>query len=424
MPALRMLVLLATVPAISGIAYVGYLATGGTTGREAIKAAWARHTTAHTIQLTSDGGGECPRLGEWDVAALTCTMTGVAPTASTILINGDGITLDGAGYSMVGSADRVAVWVIDRTNVHVENLTIEGYHEGIVLQHTRLSTLRNLTIHDTESHAIRLTGLSNHNAIVDNVLWRTGTGGHGIALWTSHGNLIAGNTIVGTRDAVRLQSSHGNTITRNHTSASRIEGIDLHLSQGNTVVFNDLMEATVLPLLDDGPAGSNTFSLHAGGNHYQQFSTPDQGCADVDEDRYCDGPYRFFSSGVDTKPSVGTWTEIDLATTGLDEPGQVSSVPHAACVGCHVDLMPGIEEAITQAPDIRSILGRPVAGSDGFEYSRALRDVGGVWTEERLDLFLRNPQDFAPGNAMIGIAISDPEARRQIIEFIGSIQRD
>jgi cytochrome c len=418
MSARRQFILVLIVPALGLIIYGLYLVAGGKFGREKIKAQLAIRTTPHTMSIRSSDGGDCEAFGDWDGESAACTMTSAPPAGTVLRIADDGITLEGAGHTMTGAGDGIALQIIDRSDVTVRNLTVRNYRNGVVLQHSTRVALANNTVLETSSHAIQLRGLANHNTVVDNVIGPTSPDGHGIELLSSHGNLLAGNMIFGVRDAVRLMSSHGNTITWNLTAGSMIEGVDLHRSRNNTVVFNDLMEETAAPLLDDLPAGANTYTVNAGGNHYLQFSSAAQGCVDEDSDGYCDAPYRFFADGVDLKPSVQRWTDIDAAMAVFDV-----TAPQAVCTGCHPFDLASSEEQTIAGPDVRSIVGRPIAGEDGFAYSEALRGVGGVWTEELLHRFLTSPQEFAPGTKMMGIAIRDAEARQQIIDYLGDSGR-
>lgn len=51
-------------------------------------------------------------------------------------------------------------------------------------------------------------------------------------------------------------------------------------------------------------------------------------------------------------------------------------------------------------PYLVGIIDRPVASSDGYDYSDALKKMSGSWTVERLATFLANPQQVAPGTKM------------------------
>jgi aldose sugar dehydrogenase len=83
------------------------------------------------------------------------------------------------------------------------------------------------------------------------------------------------------------------------------------------------------------------------------------------------------------------------------------------CLACHtLDHQHGI------GPGLAGIVGRPVAGSAGYAYSESLRSLGGYWTDHRLDEFLENPSQFAPGNKMAFSGIDDPQARAALIELL------
>lgn len=70
------------------------------------------------------------------------------------------------------------------------------------------------------------------------------------------------------------------------------------------------------------------------------------------------------------------------------------------CVGCHSVSPTDAGAGDMTGPPLYGVVGRPVAGADGFSYSSALRDAGGAWTRERLIEFLMDPSAFAPGTTM------------------------
>ena len=51
-------------------------------------------------------------------------------------------------------------------------------------------------------------------------------------------------------------------------------------------------------------------------------------------------------------------------------------------------------------PSLRGIIGKTIAGSNYSGYSDSLKARDGVWTQELLRSFLKNPQEFAPGTSM------------------------
>ena len=84
------------------------------------------------------------------------------------------------------------------------------------------------------------------------------------------------------------------------------------------------------------------------------------------------------------------------------------------CGGCHsVD-----EDRI--GPRHRNVVGRPVASIVGFEYSDALKMLGGVWTPDRLDQWLSGTQKMAPGSKMY-LELDDATQRKLIIAYLESV---
>jgi len=89
-----------------------------------------------------------------------------------------------------------------------------------------------------------------------------------------------------------------------------------------------------------------------------------------------------------------------------------------ACVVCH-----SLEQGgpFRYAPNLYGIVGAEKARDrDWYGYSQALMTLGGTWTEADLDAYLANASQFAPGTKKT-IRVSDPEQRRQIIEFLKTL---
>lgn len=291
---------LAAVTALVLLGYAGYIAAGGMLGREYLKSKVARARVSTTYTLRANGtGGDCTAIGTWTDSSRTCLLTGDPPTGATVLVRDDGITLDGAGRRMSGNGTAYAVSIIGNSHIVVRNLEVDGYASGVYLQHASRNTITNLSIRRTSAHSIHLTGNSDFNAIINNDVGPSTM--HGIALWSSSGNLIANNRVHNIRDGIRLQSSDGNVILLNEVRDAEIEGLDLHLSADNRVVLNSLLGTTPIPVLDD--LGANLYYLGTGGNFYAKFDTSAAGCPDSAGDGFCDRAYRF-AIGVDLKPLV------------------------------------------------------------------------------------------------------------------------
>jgi cytochrome c2 len=118
------------------------------------------------------------------------------------------------------------------------------------------------------------------------------------------------------------------------------------------------------------------------------------------------------------------WLAVRLA--GFDPPTTVTLDPGVGaargasafdrCRLCHEPTAEGAR----LAPSLRGIIGRPVAAEKGYTYSRALASLGGVWSEDRLDAFLRDPGAFARGSQMEAGGVADPAERQAIVGFLKS----
>lgn len=95
------------------------------------------------------------------------------------------------------------------------------------------------------------------------------------------------------------------------------------------------------------------------------------------------------------------------------------------CIGCHSFRPQGPGElGPSTGPGLFGIVGAPIGGAEGFEYSPAFAELnaaGIVWNEARLDAFLQDPAGTVPGTAMGTRAITDAEDRANTIAFLQSL---
>lgn len=90
------------------------------------------------------------------------------------------------------------------------------------------------------------------------------------------------------------------------------------------------------------------------------------------------------------------------------------SLYEAKCGGCHS------VDANRVGPLHRGVVGRVPGTAAGFSYSPAVKKLGGVWTRDRLDQWLQNPQAYAPGTRMY-LMVSDATTRKDIIAYLASV---
>ena len=84
------------------------------------------------------------------------------------------------------------------------------------------------------------------------------------------------------------------------------------------------------------------------------------------------------------------------------------------CGGCHS------LDANMVGPRHRGVVGRRPGTAPGYDYSTAVRRLGGVWTTERIDKWLQGPQVLAPGAKMY-LTVTDAGKRSNIIAYLASV---
>ena len=87
-----------------------------------------------------------------------------------------------------------------------------------------------------------------------------------------------------------------------------------------------------------------------------------------------------------------TRSENKREISAVMEPGSIN------CMTCH---HVGPTNENDAAPSLSGVVGRKVASDNYANYSDALKNLGGVWSEDRLREFLLNPNDYAPGTNMV-----------------------
>lgn len=85
------------------------------------------------------------------------------------------------------------------------------------------------------------------------------------------------------------------------------------------------------------------------------------------------------------------------------------------CAACHTFNDGGANKL---GPNLWAIVGKGKGTVDGFSYSDAIEDKGGVWSYDDLNAFLADPKGFLKGTKMNFSGISDAEDRAAVIAFL------
>lgn len=88
------------------------------------------------------------------------------------------------------------------------------------------------------------------------------------------------------------------------------------------------------------------------------------------------------------------------------------------CLTCHTF---GEGQAAKVGPNLYDVLGRAKASLSGFAYSDAMKEKGGAWTYDDLDVFLTSPKGFVPKTKMAFVGLRKPEDRANVIAYLHSL---
>ena len=116
--------------------------------------------------------------------------------------------------------------------------------------------------------------------------------------------------------------------------------------------------------------------------------------------------------GLVPSTHAATTDRFAPAPWGLDSPA-------GRCVVCHSLERDG---PFRVAPNLWGVIGAQKAwAKDWYAYSPALLKKGGVWTEQDLDEYLADANQFVPGTTK-SIRVKDAEERQKIIEFLKKLR--
>ncbi|MGF1561203.1 MAG: c-type cytochrome [Geminicoccaceae bacterium] len=85
------------------------------------------------------------------------------------------------------------------------------------------------------------------------------------------------------------------------------------------------------------------------------------------------------------------------------------------CTACHEFAQGGANKV---GPALYGVLGRDIASHDGFAYSDVLNEKEGDWDYEKMNAFLENPKDWAPGTKMSFAGLRKPEDRADVMAYM------
>ena len=274
------------------------------------------------LSISDDStGGDCTKIGTWNSASKTCTLT--KDVTEKIIINGNNIILDGNFHLLDTSALPGYSISSTKNNIIIKNFMIKG-EEGIELQSTIGSKISNNDLtgsykqYDYGDHGI---SISAKDSIIENNIinkFRTGLRLGGNCSGDDCNNIQDNNLIDGNKifaivptEGVGIQSVSSGTIIKNNFAERTIE-----IARKDNKIFNNdifIIDVSVPSGENYGSSWNNNIrkDLHSYvpensdwwingggkmklntfpdvGNYYTSYDSPTEGCSDSNYDNICD----------------------------------------------------------------------------------------------------------------------------------------
>ncbi|GBE58446.1 hypothetical protein BMS3Abin01_01384 [bacterium BMS3Abin01] len=232
----------------------------------------------------------------------------------------------------------------------MRNLNIDQFGYGIYLDSSSGNTLTGNTASGTELQAFSLNSSNNNEIAGNSLLANNGdavrlessdgnklsgntfanNGGYGVVVSVSDNNTFHGNDISNNSlDGVRVKSSgfteltnnsingqnaaagvyifqSGNSAVVGNTFSANGTGLRLEGSSNNDIHNNNFITNAIQAVVTGGAGNAFDTAVPFGGNYWDDYDSPAEGCNNTSGDNFCDSPF-LFAGGRDDLP----WTVYD-----------------------------------------------------------------------------------------------------------------
>ena len=108
--------------------------------------------------------------------------------------------------------------------------------------------------------------------------------------------------------------------------------------------------------------------------------------------------------------------QVPLATLLAEADPAAGEKIASKCKSCHTFDEGGANRI---GPNLYGVMGRKIAGHEGFSYGDALKaKAAESWTYDNLNAFLTSPRDWAPGTKMTFAGIKSAEDRAALLAYL------
>jgi cytochrome c len=122
--------------------------------------------------------------------------------------------------------------------------------------------------------------------------------------------------------------------------------------------------------------------------------------------------------GVEEAGAGGAAAEVPIASLLPTADATKGAEVFKKCGACHTINQGGANGV---GPNLYATLGEGIGqGKGGFDFSAALKGVGGNWDFEKMNAWLTSPRKFAPGTKMTFAGLSNPQDRANVMVYLNA----
>ncbi|MCV0392646.1 MAG: right-handed parallel beta-helix repeat-containing protein [Nitrosopumilus sp.] len=242
-------------------------------------------------------------------------ISDITTSGTCFVVSANGITLDGDGHSISGDGTGFGIDISSKNGITVTDTTISDFHLGVKLYFGTNNVISD-NFFSNNSENIQLRSFSNGNTISGNTISNSQTNGislvdsdnnlflqnvfelnvlDGISIYKSNNNVMTENLFKSNKNGIATATATGNSVTNNEFDSNNV-GVGLYSSSSLNSVHNNSFIDNAIQARDS--TGNNIWNQipPIGGNTWNNFDEPNEGCFDTNSDGFCDDPFVFFGN--------------------------------------------------------------------------------------------------------------------------------
>jgi cytochrome c len=112
---------------------------------------------------------------------------------------------------------------------------------------------------------------------------------------------------------------------------------------------------------------------------------------------------------------------LGLAATSVQAAGDAAkgAQDFPRCAICHANTKGGGNRI---GPDLFGVVGRKAGTAPDFSYSAAMKSAGFVWTNDKLNAYIKAPAMVVPGNKMAFAGLPSDSQRADLVAYLGTLK--